>query len=256
MPTRDETWPPGTPCWIDLAVADVPAALEFYGAVLGWSFNTAATDHGGYVMCRRDGRAAAGIGPLKMDGQPTVWTTYLASDAVDDTARLIAEAGGKVFAEPFDVDSRGRACIATDQQGAAFGVWQSTGHVGVEVYGEPGSLVWNGLYVTDPLAEQAFYSEVFGYRFSPIEGESGSWTFATSGDALGSVTGLSTHPPGTPSHWVAFIAVKDTDAAVATAIARGGRIASPAKDSSSGRIVVIADPWGATLGLVGPAAKT
>jgi predicted enzyme related to lactoylglutathione lyase len=55
---------------------------------------------------------------------------------------------------------------------------------------------------------------------------------------------------------VAFIAVKDTDAAVATAIARGGRIASPAKDSSSGRIVVIADPWGATLGLVGPAAKT
>jgi predicted enzyme related to lactoylglutathione lyase len=30
MPTRDEAWPQGTPCWVDLGVDDVDAARTFY----------------------------------------------------------------------------------------------------------------------------------------------------------------------------------------------------------------------------------
>ncbi len=35
MSIRTDSWPIGTPCWVDLAVPDVPAATEFYAAVLG-----------------------------------------------------------------------------------------------------------------------------------------------------------------------------------------------------------------------------
>ena len=31
-------YPTGVPCWIDLEPPDVDAAIEFYGALFGWSF--------------------------------------------------------------------------------------------------------------------------------------------------------------------------------------------------------------------------
>ena len=125
MPIRTDSWPTGTPCWVDLAVPDVPAATEFYAAVLGWTFADAGEEYGDYQVCRRDGRASAGIGPLQNEGQPTVWTTYLGSDAVDTTAKMITENEGTLLAGPFDVPGSGRLCIALDPQGASFGVWQA-----------------------------------------------------------------------------------------------------------------------------------
>lgn len=253
MPFRDEPWPTGTPCWVDLAVPDVAAAQEFYGAVLGWSFQTSGEEYGGYVMCQREGRDAAGIGRLQAEGQPVVWTTYLASDAVDETARAIGSAGGKVLVEPFDVPGVGRMCMATDEQGAAFGVYQAAGHPGVGVYGEPGSLAWNELYVPDPVGSQAFYRAVFGHRFDPLPEAPGAFTFSTPGrdEPAGSVAGLADHPAGTPPHWLAYFLVEDADAAAATARSRGGRLLGDAVDTPYGRIVVLTDPQGATVALLG-----
>ena len=74
MPIRTDSWPTGTPCWVDLAVPDVPAATEFYAAVLGWTFADAGEEYGHYQVCQRNGRAAAGISPCQNEGQPTVWT--------------------------------------------------------------------------------------------------------------------------------------------------------------------------------------
>jgi uncharacterized protein len=143
MPIRTEQWPAGTPCWIDLAVPDVAAAKEFYGTVFGWSFLDTGPEFGHYQICQVDGRAAAAIGPLMAEGQHSAWTTYLASDDVDNTAKLITENGGTVLVEPLDIADNGRMCIALDAAGAAFGVWQAAGTIGVEVYNEPGALVWN-----------------------------------------------------------------------------------------------------------------
>jgi predicted enzyme related to lactoylglutathione lyase len=35
MSTRNEPWPAGTPCWVDLSVRDREAAQQFYSALLG-----------------------------------------------------------------------------------------------------------------------------------------------------------------------------------------------------------------------------
>lgn len=154
-------WPAGTPCWVDLAVPDVTAAARFYGEVIGSTFSDTGEEYGHYHIAQTNGRAAAAIGPLQQEGQPTAWTVYLASDDADATAKLVAENGGTVVAEPFDIPRNGRMAIALDPTGGAFGVWQSAGQNGIEVYNEPGALVWEDARLVDPAAGMAFYSAVF-----------------------------------------------------------------------------------------------
>lgn len=251
MPIRTDPWPAGTPCWVDLAVPDADAAREFYAAVLGWTYLDTGEEYGHYLMCQRGGRCAAGLSALQNSGQPTVWTTYLASDDVDSTAEKITGNGGKLLAEPFDVPGSGRLCIALDPQGAVFGVWQSAGSVGAEIYNEPGSLVWNEAEVADPDAGRQFYAAVFGYSYQPIEGADAAYTFHREGDPLGSIAGLDTRPAGTPPHWMAYFMVLDADAAVAAAVERGATVPNGAFDTPYGRMAVITDPQGATFGIIG-----
>lgn len=116
------------------------------------------------------------------------------------------------LAEPFDVPHSGRLCIGLDPQGAVFGVWQSAGSVGAEIYNESGSLVWNEVGVADPDADRQFYAAVFGYSYQPIEGAGAAYTtFHRDGDPL---------------------------------------------DTPYGRIAVITDPQGATLGIIGSQAPS
>lgn len=256
MPTRTAPWPTGTPCWVDLAVPDIDAATEFYAAVLGWTYSDTGEEYGHYHVCQRDGRSAAGIGPLQTAEQPPAWTTYLASDAVDTTAQKITDNGGTLLAGPFDVGDSGRLCIALDPQGAAFGAWQAAGHVGAEIYNEPGTLVWNEAAVPDPDAARKFYAAVLGYSYQPVEGAGPAYTtFHLEGDPLGGIGGLDNSPPGAPPHWMIYFMVADTDAAVAAATERGATVPGGPLDTPYGRMAVITDPQGATFAIMGAASS-
>ena len=114
MPTRDTPWPAGTPCWVDLSTPDLPKAVEFYSTVLGWTLVDKGEEFGHYHIAEVDGRAAAGIGPVMEEGQPSFWTVYLATEDADGTAKLITENGGSLLFEPMDVPGQGRMAIATD----------------------------------------------------------------------------------------------------------------------------------------------
>jgi uncharacterized protein len=253
MPIRTDPWPTGTPCWVDLPVLDLAAAKEFYGTVLGWSFFDSGAEFGHYQICQVDGRAVAGISPLPDESRPTAWTVYLASNDADGTAKLIGENGGTVLAEPFDIPGAGRMCLAQDPLGAAFGVWQAGGTPGVEVYAEPGSLVWTDVRLPDPDVGRTFYASVFGYRYEPIEGGPPDYMAihfdaARDGEPVGGIVGA---PEGTPPHWLAYFLVPDTDAAVASASAAGGAVLGEPFDTPYGRMAGITDPQGATFIVVG-----
>jgi predicted enzyme related to lactoylglutathione lyase len=252
MPIRTAPWPTGTPCWVDLAVPDVEAAKEFYTAVLGWTYTDTGEELGHYQICKRDGHSAAGIGPQQSPDQPPAWTTYFASDAVDDTAQKIAENGGTVLAEPFDVPRAGRMCVALDSQGAAFGVWQAAESIGAELYNEPGALLWNDAAEPDADAARKFYAAVFGYSYQPVEGAGAEYTtFHRDGDPLGGIGGLGDRPPGTPPHWMTYFSVDDTDAAVTAATERGATVLSGPLDTPYGRMAMITDPQGANFSIMG-----
>jgi|SRR5579884_1678266 predicted enzyme related to lactoylglutathione lyase len=251
MPIRTSAWPAGTPCWIDLAVADVDAAKEFYTALLNWTYTDTGEAFGHYQICHRDGHAAAGIGPLQSPDQPPAWTTYLASETADSTAAKVADHGGKVLAGPFDVAEAGRMCIALDAQGAVFGVWQAGNHIGTEIYNEPGSLVWNEAALPDPDAGREFYAAVFDYSYQPVAGAGPDYTtFHRGGDPLGGIGGLRYRPPETPPHWMGYFMVADTDAAVNAAAQRGATVLSGPIDTPYGRMASITDPQGATFSIM------
>ena len=132
MVARDTAWPSGTPCWVDLGVDDIVKASAFYAGLFGWEIQAGPPEAGGYVMCLTNGRPVAGIGPKQgPPGTPPAWTTYLAADDADNTARMVKTAGGQVLMEPMDVMDVGRMAVAADPGGAVFGIWQARTHIGV-----------------------------------------------------------------------------------------------------------------------------
>jgi len=251
MTHRDTPWPAGTPCWVDISVPDVAAATAFYGAVLGWTFVDSGEEYGHYTIAHTDGRAAAAIGPVMQEGQPTAWTVYLASEDADATAKLITENGGTLLFEPMEIPGNGRMCIALDASGGAFGVWQAIGMNGFAIANEPGSVSWTDARLTDVAAGRAFYSAVFGYTFQPVPGAPDDYgTVHIGGDPIGGMGGMMGGPPGVPAHWLAYFAVADADAALAAITAGGGSVVMALEDTSFGRMGVVTDPFGAAFALI------
>ncbi|MGY1839807.1 MULTISPECIES: VOC family protein [unclassified Modestobacter] len=242
MPTRDTAWPPGTPCWVDLGTPDVDAARSFYAAFLDWTHRDPGPDSGGYLMCLKDGHEAAGLGPQQDPADPPRWTTYFATDDADATAARVTAAGGAVLAPPMDVGPAGRMAIAADPQGNPFGLWQAGTTTGVQVFNEPGAVVWNEVAVDDPAAAREFYAAVFDFRFDEIPDAGGYCTFATGDHPLGGLGGVT---PGLPRGWLTAFAVASTDDAVRAVQAGGGTVLMPAEDTPYGRVAVVADPQGA-----------
>src|SRR5215212_7631103 len=157
---------PGTPSWVDRGSPDPGASARVYGELLGWETTEPGPveETGGYRMFTRGGKQVAGLGPLQQEGQPPAWTTYIASDDADATAKAADEAGGQVFTPPFDVMDAGRMTIIADPTGAIFGVWQAGEHHGAQLVNEPGSLCWNELATRDTGAAAKFYDAVFGWQ--------------------------------------------------------------------------------------------
>jgi predicted enzyme related to lactoylglutathione lyase len=249
MTTRTSPWPPGIPCWVDLATPDVDAAKAFYATVLGWSYTDAPPEFGGYTTAQMRDRNAAGIGPVQSPEQPSAWTLYFASDDADKTATSVTEHGGTVLFGPDNVGPLGRMFVAADPTGAAFGVWQHLQHIGAGIVSEAGALAWEDLRSADPDAARGFYTGVFGFETRPLSEEMPDYTtFHLAGDdaplgGMGGMMGLT----GLPSHWVVYFGVPDCDAGVVAAEQAGGVILSPSFQTPYGKMAAITDPAGASF---------
>jgi predicted enzyme related to lactoylglutathione lyase len=64
--------------------------------------------------------------------------------------------------------------------------------------------------------------------------------------------GLDNMPAGTPSHWLTYFAVDDTDSTVDALIRAGGSVLMPPFDMMAGRIAVVQDPQGGTFAVIRP----
>jgi predicted enzyme related to lactoylglutathione lyase len=253
MTIRTTPWPAGTPCWVDMSVADLDAAKAFYGPVVGWEFADTGEEFGHYTLCQRDGHSAAAISPV-MPGAPgpVPWTVYLASDDATATAKLVAENGGSLLVEPMEIPGMGVMAVAVDPTGGAFGVWQAHDMVGFEIANEPGGVTWTDVRLTDPEAGSAFYSAVFGWTYQPVPGaptDYGTIHLAADGDPVGGLGGMMGAPEGTPSHWLTYFSVADVDAADAQATALGANALMAPTTSPFGRMGIYTDPTGAVFAL-------
>lgn len=255
MTVRDTPWPAGTPCWIDLSTSDIESAKAFYGDLFGWQLQVGGEETGGYVMAELGGKAVAGLMAQmpESQGQPSVWTTYFATDDADATLAKITEAGGTVVVPAMDVLDIGRMAIAADPTGGAFGLWQPRTFGGAQLANEHATFTWNELYTRDFERAKEFYATVFGYTLSDVGGGMQYVTIDVDGRAVGGIGAMPEGAPaGTPAHWRVYFAVDDADQALEHVSKLGGEVLEAAHDSPYGRWGDAADGQGARFSLIKP----
>jgi uncharacterized protein len=254
------TYPHGVPSWVEAAVPDLEAAQRFYGELLGWTFERT----GGHTVARLDGRDVAGLSATSGGAS---WSTYIAVDDADAAVAAIARAGGRVLAEPADVDSAGRTATCADPAGAEFRLWQAGRRLGAQAVNGPGNWNFSDLHTPDPAGATAFYSAVFGWEVddvgfgrlvrAPGYGDHLASTvdpdIRSRQDGVGAPPGfadavawLVPQDPGAPAHWHVMFAVADRDDAAETVWRLGGEVTST-DDNEWTRIAEVRDPWGATF---------
>ncbi|MEU7168018.1 VOC family protein [Streptomyces morookaense] len=250
---------PGGPAWLDLGTPDIDAAVAFYGGLFGWEFRSAGPDAGGYGFLLKDGKAAAGLGPLMEEGARPSWTVYFRTEDADATADAVQRAGGSVRFPPMGVLTAGRMAGFTDPAGAEFAVWQPGDTDGLEAVNDPGSVSWIELYSTDAAAATEFYRKVFGWDTRDMGmGEGLSYTIA--GPAGGGEKrmhgGLMQLPEenmqrGSTSEWHPYFEAENCDTALARAEELGATTIVPAMDAAGvGRLAMVLDPFGAPFAVI------
>ena len=261
-----EGFPPGVPCWVDTQQPDRDAALRFYGAVFGWSFeNHLQRGDRAYDLATLDGRVVAAIGSGRSDTTAT-WTTYIGVEDADAAVAKVEAAGGTVVAAPLRAGNAGRLALLTDPTGANVALWEPGRRKGVELVNEPGSWNWSLLSTPDPAGAAAFYAEVFGWvtdldapgpKLVRLPGyadflEQFDPELRARHAAGGVPEGFSDAvawilPSRGAAFWTVTFLVADADAAAQAAEREGGGVVSGPTDTEWTREVVLADPAGATF---------
>jgi len=117
----------GEICWRELRSKNLPAAIEFYSKLFGWSMEQTKTSEMEYKEIILDGTATGGM--MGMDDPewgelPSHWATYIAVESADETAARITANGGAVHVPPFDAPGVGRMAMVADPSGANFAIIQ------------------------------------------------------------------------------------------------------------------------------------
>jgi predicted enzyme related to lactoylglutathione lyase len=236
--------------WHDHISDDVAKATKFYSELLGWQTEIFKPGEFDYPMINVNEQMHGGFGPAR-GGAPAHWLGHVVVDDVDETAAKAEAAGGKLLAEPMDIPEVGRMVIIQDPQGAVISAFSPTGEASVP----EGTFLWDELMTTDVDGAKSFYRELFGWTASDMDmGEAGTYTiFQRAGDV--SVAGCMATQPGSdiPPHWNTYLATDNVDATVEKAKELGASVyVEPTDTPDVGRWAVLADPTGATFGLLQP----
>lgn len=240
---REDRYQIGAPFWVESFQPDPHAAAEYYGALLGWSFDEAKGAAGSVepLIARVDGKSVASI-RLAPEGVPPTWLTHI---RVENLTRAIVEvesAGGSTLMAPFDWDSTSRMCIVADPTGVPFCIREAGNDAGVEATGAAGTWAMSSLHSSGVQAAQDFYGSVFGWELRPVpDATFSAWTL---GDQP---VGLLVDAGDTPQHWSLNFAVADADATARSSAESGGTVLIEPFDTDRHRNTVIADPAGAVI---------
>ncbi|MFJ4923853.1 VOC family protein [Streptomyces sp. NPDC088725] len=241
----------GAPCWVTLLSRELSATQGFYSDVLGWTYRAAGLGDD-FRVALTDGSPVAGIGALASSLQvAVVWTPYFAVADVDEAAARIRERGATVAVGPLAFHS-GRAALATDPDGAAFGIWEGAVRSDWTV-GRGSAPAWLELRTRDFADAARFYSEVLGWA---PEGQ-GSYTLVheedhsvlrQDGHVVAKIRGgavQATPDPQVRPRWHVYFRVPEVNGSVAAAVRGGGALISPRQASPELREATLRDPDGA-----------
>jgi hypothetical protein len=231
--------------WHDHSSNDPQAAQNFYGELLGWTYEPFETDQGTYPMISKNGQTHGGFGPAQ-GGAPPMWIGHVVVDDADAAGKRAEEAGGSVLTA-MDIPEVGRFAIIRDPQGAVISAFAPKG--GDNPVGE-GAFAWDELHTNDLQAAKRFYGEVFGWTANEQDMGGMTYVLFRAGDT--DRAGAMQQMPGEqgPPSWLTYATTDDVDGATKKAKDLGGNvIMEPMSMENIGRFSIVADPTGAVFGL-------
>lgn len=242
--------------WYEHLTKDPKAAISFYGSVVGWKTQPFA--EGGdsdYVMWVGSQGPLGGVMELpeqaaKM-GAPPHWMGNVMVDDVDKAAALTKQLGGKVYKEPWDVPTVGRAAVIADPQGASLAIFKPIGAMALHDASKEGEFCWRELTTSDSAAAFSFYSEIFGWKSLQEMDMGAMGTYRIFGVGETQLGGMMTTPKGSPmpSMWLYYTSTDDLEAAMKRATDKGAKVMNGPMDVPGGRIAQLMDPQGGAFAL-------
>jgi predicted enzyme related to lactoylglutathione lyase len=245
--------------WYDLMTSDYAAAASFYHSVLGWDANASDVDPT-YGIFSLGETMIAGLLTIReavsARGTRPVWTGYIYVDDVDESAKRVVDAGGRIGFAPDDIPGIGRWAVAHDPDGATFVLFKplapAAGPPAPVPVGTPGHVGWHELQADDRERTFAFYSGLFGWKDAGAsELPFGTYQmFATDTVPVGGI--LQKFPDVPAAFWLYYFNVDAVGAAVESVKANGGQVLRDPEPVPGGSwIVGCVDPQGALFALVG-----
>jgi predicted enzyme related to lactoylglutathione lyase len=239
--------------WHEIMTTDMAAAAKFYEGLLGWKIQEVPMGGGTTYGIIHSGDKQVGGAMPAQGGMPSAWLVYVGTEDTEAAAGRVTEHGGKVIVPPTVVPDMVHFAVATDPQGAFFGVLKGLGPGADQAPPEgppaPGTFCWDELYTSDQAAAGKFYGAVFGWTGKVAEGDPMKyWHWMNAGKDIGGMMDL--QGPHAPPHWLPYVAVTDVDASTAKVRDLGGTVLmDPMAIEKVGKFSVVQDPTGATFAL-------
>ncbi|MFH8788259.1 VOC family protein [Streptomyces roseoverticillatus] len=258
---------PGNVVWFEFETAEPQAVQDFYGPLLGWSFEKdpdSSIDGNLYIRVIAPGMAWPMGAILSREGGTGMGEvcnlTVLSTDVPADVERLRA-LGASVELPPTQVSDVTVFARLRDPQGNVFSLFsQSTAarfedrmeatHEQMEQVAfepRPGTFAWFEIGTTNPRATRDFYSRAFGWRF---EGEGPYQSILTGGPyPVGGLYDHSGREGGADYAMPCFLA-EDVTALTGKAVAAGAHAEQGPELAADGcRFARLLDPRGNRFGL-------
>jgi predicted enzyme related to lactoylglutathione lyase len=245
---------PGKFVWAELITTDPVTAAKFYSGILGWTANIIEHNGRTYTVLSNGRRPVAGLAPPQGTTHPRVsrWISYVTVPDINATLALVPEAGGQVQSPAQDFPDRATQAIITDSEGSSVGLLRSGSGDSADAEPQPGDWHWFELYARDPKTAAAFYGRVLPYSAIPDTSTNlkSDWLLLTDGFPRAGITPLTEREEPAPG-WLGIVRVNDLDGLMAQVVRLGGQILmAPHGGAYRGRLAIVTDPTGGTIGLV------
>jgi len=246
---------PGKFVWFEHSSNNIPRARKFYEPLFNWHTESMPMGSQRYHMVFNGADTIAGYRSAAA-GERSQWIAYLSVDDVDASFAAAVAAGAQAIERPADHGDVGRGAGIADPSGARLSLWKSTRGDRPDTARTPrGDWYWNELWTSDEIGALAFYQRVFGYSHETMDmGPQGTYyLFKKAGVSRAGM--MRSTDPRAPSMWLPYVAVDDCDATAQKARQLGGEVLSPPTEVPGvGRYAVLADPLGAAVAVILPAA--
>jgi hypothetical protein len=247
--------------WYELTTSDAEAAKDFYGAVIGWTWETSEGQPDMPYHLFSAGKTQVGgmmelTDEMEQGGARPCWLGYIGVDDVDKSAEAIEAAGGAVHIPPTDIPDVGRFAMVADPQGAFFYIMRGgsdeESHSFAATEARDGHCAWNELMTSDRAAAMKFYTTQFGWeKDGEMDmGPMGAYEMLRHDFMIGA---MMSKPDEVPmSMWTYYFRVPDIDAATQTVRDKGGQVTLEPDEIPGGEFQMNGiDPQGAPFALVG-----